>query len=221
MYFFWYTPEVSGSGIRKEPKLDCRFYRTAFGAEPVRAWLKSLDPEVRREIGSDIQHVQWTWPVGMPLVDGFGRGLFEVRTNVNGNIYRVLFCLDGSTMVLLHAFAKKSQKTPKPDLDLARRRQKRRGGRQMKKHVGSTLSSLFEELHEKEELDLLTQKKLIAAKIERVMVRRKMTKSELAAAMHTSRTVVHRLLDPRDVGVTLATLWKASKALGVKLVQVA
>jgi len=32
--------------------------------------------------------------------------------------------------------------------------------------------------------------------------------------------VVHRLLDPKDTGVTLATLWKASKALGVRLVEV-
>jgi DNA-binding Xre family transcriptional regulator len=91
----------------------------------------------------------------------------------------------------------------------------------MKKHIGSTLSSLFEELGEKEEVDLLTQKKILAAKIERAMARKKMTKTDLAQAMQTSRTVVHRLLDPSDTGVTLATLWKASKALGVKLVEVA
>jgi antitoxin HicB len=86
-----------------------------------------------------------------------------------------------------------------------------------KKHVGSTLESLFEELGEREEVELLTQKKLLAAKIERA----KMTQVELAKAMHTSRTVVHRLLDPHDTSVTLATLAKASKALGVRLVQVA
>jgi len=39
--------------------------------------------------------------------------------------------------------------------------------------------------------------------------------------MRTSRTVIHRLLDPRDTSVTLATLAKASKALGVKLLKVA
>jgi hypothetical protein len=39
--------------------------------------------------------------------------------------------------------------------------------------------------------------------------------------MNTSRTVVHRLLDPTDTGVTFATLMKASTALGVKLIQVA
>jgi antitoxin HicB len=91
----------------------------------------------------------------------------------------------------------------------------------MKKHVGSTLESLFEELGEKDDIDLLTQKKLLAVKIERAMARRKMTKAGLAEAMDTSRTVVHRLLDPSDTGVTLATMIKASKALGVKLIKVA
>ena len=52
------------------------------------------------------------------------------------------------------------------------------------------------------------------------MARRKMTQTDLAQAMRMSRTVLHRLLDPKDTGVTLATLWKASKALGVRLVEV-
>jgi transcriptional regulator with XRE-family HTH domain len=75
------------------------------------------------------------------------------------------------------------------------------------KHVGSTLDSLLDELGEREE--------------ERAMTRQKMTQAELARAMRTSRTVVHRLLDPRDTSVTLATLSKASKALRVKLLRVA
>jgi hypothetical protein len=55
---------------------------------------------------------------------GSARGLFEVWTSWNGNICRVLFCFTGTTIVLLHGFPKKSQKTPKADLDLARRRMK-------------------------------------------------------------------------------------------------
>jgi phage-related protein len=109
---------------RKRPALECNFYRTSTGNEPVREWLKSLDPNVRREIGSDIQLVQWRWPIGKPLVDGFGDGLFEVRTSLDGNIYRVIFCLERTTMILLHGFQKKSRKTPQADLDLARRRKK-------------------------------------------------------------------------------------------------
>jgi phage-related protein len=109
---------------KKKPVLECRFYRTANGAEPVRDWFKDLPAATRREIGADIGQVQWTWPLGKPLVDGFGLGLFEVRSRLDGNIYRVLFCLDGAVMVLLHGFQKKTQKTPKADLELARRRMK-------------------------------------------------------------------------------------------------
>ena len=50
--------------------------------------------------------------------------LFGVRTSCDDDIYRILFCLDRSTMVLLHGFKKKTRKTPKRDLDLARKRQK-------------------------------------------------------------------------------------------------
>lgn len=91
----------------------------------------------------------------------------------------------------------------------------------MNKHVGSTLESFFEELGELEEVELLTQKKLLADKIQRAMERKKLTQTDLARAMSTSRTVVHRLLDPRDTGITLSTIARASKALGVRLLRVA
>lgn len=58
----------------QRPTLSCRFFVTDAGNEPVRDWLKELEPDVRREIGSDIQMVQWRWPIGKPLVDGFGEG---------------------------------------------------------------------------------------------------------------------------------------------------
>jgi hypothetical protein len=50
----------------------------------------------------------------------------------------------------------------------------------------------------------------LSDKIEHVMKRRATNKSALARAMKTSRTVVHRLLDPSDTGVTLATIWKGA-----------
>jgi len=90
----------------------------------------------------------------------------------------------------------------------------------MNKHIGSSLTSLFDETGEAPDIDLLTQKKLLALKIQRAMERKRMSQTELAKAMETSRTVVHRLLDPADTGVTLATVAKASKALGVRLLRV-
>lgn len=94
------------------------------GAEPVREWLRGQKKDVRVAIGSDIKAVQWRWPISKPLVGAFGGGLYEVRTKLDDNIYRVFFCIRGSVMVLLHGFVKKSQKTPKRELDLARRRLK-------------------------------------------------------------------------------------------------
>ena len=90
----------------------------------------------------------------------------------------------------------------------------------MNKHIGSSLTSLFDETGEAPDIDLLTQKKLLALKIQRAMEKKRMSQTELAKAMETSRTVVHRLLDPADTGVTLATVAKASKALGVRLLRV-
>ncbi len=62
-------------------------------------------------------------PSGSPL--STPSAVVEVRTSFGGDIYRVLFCLDRSTMVLLHGFKKKSQRTPISDLDLARKRQRK------------------------------------------------------------------------------------------------
>lgn len=105
------------------PVLSVRFFRLG-NREPVRDWLQSLSKPVRQRIGWNVQAVQWRWPVGLPLVDGFGKGLYEVRTSVDDDIYRVLFCNIRNIMVLLHGFVKKTQRTPKADLDLARKRQK-------------------------------------------------------------------------------------------------
>ena len=43
---------------------------------------------------------------------------------MDNRIARILFALEGSTMVLLHGFIKKQQATPKPDLELAKDRLK-------------------------------------------------------------------------------------------------
>jgi phage-related protein len=51
--------------------------------------------------------------------------MWEVRTSLpSRRIARVLFCFDGDVLVALHAFIKKTQKTPPDDLDLALQRMK-------------------------------------------------------------------------------------------------
>ena len=111
-----------GGRSSQVPRLGCAFYRTESQREPVREWLRGLGKEVSKAIGSDILTVQWNWPVGKPLVDGLGGGLYEIRSTHDRTEYRVLFCIVASKLVLLHGIVKKARTTPKAELELARKR---------------------------------------------------------------------------------------------------
>ena len=104
------------------PTLEVRFFKTDGGAEPVRDWLRELSATDRKTIGEDIKTVQFGWPLGMPLVRKLDKDLWEVRIRLEGRIARVLFTVSTGRIVLLHGFIKKSQATPKPELDLAKDR---------------------------------------------------------------------------------------------------
>ncbi|MGP0566319.1 MULTISPECIES: type II toxin-antitoxin system RelE/ParE family toxin [unclassified Nitrospina] len=100
------------------------FFKTEQGTEPVRDWLLSLGKADRTAVGADIKTVEYGWPIGMPACRPLGQGLWEVRTRLENRIARVIFCIHEERMVLLHGFIKKSQKTPKPDKDLALKRRR-------------------------------------------------------------------------------------------------
>ncbi len=103
-------------------RIPARFYRETGGDEPVRAWLLELPKEERRLIGTDILTVQYGWPLGMPLVRPLGGGLWEVRSSLGTRIARVILTFHDDEIVLLHGFIKKTRKTARADLELARRR---------------------------------------------------------------------------------------------------
>lgn len=91
----------------------------------MREWLKSLDDDDRKLVGEDIKDVEFSWPIGMPLCRPLSRGLWELRSQLTqGRIARVIFCVHDSRMVLLHAFIKKTQKTPNAEIGLALKRKK-------------------------------------------------------------------------------------------------
>ena len=115
---------VSKDQLKRIPAI---FYRTEAGSEPVRSWLRSMDPQDRRLVGEDIKTVEFGWPVGMPTCRPLGDGLYEVRTLLPGNRgIRVFFYIDRKQrMVLLHGIVKKTRETPDADLDLARKNMRR------------------------------------------------------------------------------------------------
>jgi phage-related protein len=102
--------------------LSVKFFRTEAGNEPVRDFLWDLPQEDRKIIGTDIKEVQFGWPLGMPLVRKMEKDLWEVRSHLENRISRVLFTVVGGQMVLLHAFIKKSERTPQADLEIAKAR---------------------------------------------------------------------------------------------------
>jgi phage-related protein len=89
----------------------------------VREWLLDLTIDDRKSIGADILAVQWVWPVGKPLVDSLGAGLWEVRSSLGDRIARVFFIIVSEEIILLHGILKKSRTAPKRELNLARKRQ--------------------------------------------------------------------------------------------------
>jgi len=61
--------------------------------------------------------------IGMPYTRTLGSGLLEIRARGKEGIARVIFCvLPGSELVMLSAFIKKSRKTPKKEIAIAKRR---------------------------------------------------------------------------------------------------
>ena len=63
--------------------------------------------------------------IGKPYTAAMGMGLFEIRARGKEGIGRAFFCIEkGKEIIILHSFIKKTQKTPKRELDKARRRMK-------------------------------------------------------------------------------------------------
>jgi DNA-binding Xre family transcriptional regulator len=85
------------------------------------------------------------------------------------------------------------------------------------KHIGSNFDDFLREENIHEDVKAAAIKRVIAYQIAQEMKRRKLTKSEMATRMNTSRAALERLLDPSNASVTLSTLERAASALGKTL----
>ena len=85
--------------------------------------LRDFPMEARREAGFELDAVQrGLMPSDFKPMLNVGAGAYEIRLHVLGE-WRVIYVAKFAEAVyVLHAFGKKSQKTPKADLDLAKRR---------------------------------------------------------------------------------------------------
>ena len=86
-----------------------------------------------------------------------------------------------------------------------------------KQRLGSNFDSFLEEEGLREHAAAVAAKRVIAFQLAEAMTAKRISKSEMARRMGTSRAALERLLDPENSSVTLLTLQSAARAVGTKL----
>jgi antitoxin HicB len=85
-------------------------------------------------------------------------------------------------------------------------------------HSGSTFDSFLDAEGIREEVEAVAIKRVLAWQLEQAMQEQQKTKREMARHLRTSRSQLDRLLDPRNASVTLATITRAARALGKRII---
>jgi len=84
-------------------------------------------------------------------------------------------------------------------------------------HRGSSFENFLEEQGVAPEVTVLALKRVLSLQLQEIIEAEKVSKTQLAARMHTSRAAVDRLLDPSNSSLTFASVGKAAAALGRKV----
>jgi DNA-binding Xre family transcriptional regulator len=85
------------------------------------------------------------------------------------------------------------------------------------RHIGSSFDDFLSEEGLLADAEAVAIKRVLAYQLAALMKDQRITKSELARRMRTSRSALDRLLDPQNASVTLQTLERAAQALGKRL----
>jgi len=103
------------------------FYKTANGSSPVEEFLESLDDSQARKVLWVLRLVRELNPIPSNYFTKLVNSddIWEVRVQFGGNIFRLLGFFDGAKLIILtHGFQKKTQKTPKQQIELAESRKR-------------------------------------------------------------------------------------------------
>lgn len=106
---------------------EIEYYKTPSGQEVIKEFIDGLQESTQAKLGRQLDLLEhYGDTLGMPHAKALGGGLMELRVrgkrgSQEVRVFYVLVTRD--RIYLLHAFIKKTQTTPKKELDLARRRQ--------------------------------------------------------------------------------------------------
>src|SRR5947207_14260745 len=87
-----------------------------------------------------------------------------------------------------------------------------RKNRKRTDHSGSNFDSFLEEEGIREQAEAVAAESVQARQLEQAMQEQQKTKQAMARQIHTSRSQLDRLLDPRNASVTLDTIARAARA---------
>ena len=83
-------------------------------------------------------------------------------------------------------------------------------------HSGSNFGSFLDAEGIREQVEAVAVKRVLAWQLEREMHKQRKTKRAMARDLRTSRSQLDRLLDPRNVSVSLDTITRDARVLGKK-----
>jgi len=102
---------------------EVEFYEKPDGSEPAKEFIQSLEIKMRAKIIRTIELLEKNGnllrePESKLIEDG----IFELRAKVGSDISRVMyFFTDGQKAILTNGFVKKTQKTPRAEIEKAKR----------------------------------------------------------------------------------------------------
>ena len=86
------------------------------------AFMKTLTPEQRKKINYGLLLLKRVDRLPSKFVKFIEDGIYELRTEFEGNIFRTFFIFDnGYLVVLFNGFQKKTQRTPRSEIEKAKR----------------------------------------------------------------------------------------------------
>lgn len=123
MGFIPYNKNEIERGERSILTFDVEFYKQSDGKCPIKGLLDSLDNKLRAKVLRTIELLEQN---GNELREPYSKhledGIFELRVKQGTDNARILyFFVIGHTIVLTNGFIKKAQKTPKSEIELAKR----------------------------------------------------------------------------------------------------
>lgn len=107
-------------------KWKINYYHNQNNRSPIKEWIDTLGYEPKAELFRVFEMLQkYGTQLGLPFIRPLESKIYEVRVKDRSGIYRVLyFAHSDKTFVMLHGFQKKTQATPRKELDIALKRMK-------------------------------------------------------------------------------------------------